>query len=674
MYECKRILNRKFILLFLFIILLNMSVFCYKQTADTTIEEIKLSNSYRKYLVSISNENINESNRPDNPKELKIFNKEFRKIKEHIQYVNSYQDNIYSIIDNANQLKEFSIFSDIHSFSYNNALKTVYDFSKLKEIHLCIADDKATEQFLNYTNSLLFALAIMIFCINQIFKERDNGMWQLIYSAKSRCYLPVIRIIFLLIASIVVYASLYFSTFICSEYIYNGWETLQFPIQNIEFFSNYTNNCNQIEYIFIVFLYNTLILAVCSMVIYTLLAAFRKKTYSVLILAGFTGIEYVLYKLIPSQSGFRFLKYVNLIRLFNINEVFAKYSNYGYGKWIFSEWIIIAAILIIVYVVCSVLSVIEVARKHPFNKNNKTHSFIVKAGEFYQHILEKETIYLQEIHKMFITCRGGIVVIILIIVSFYYTSASKIVYSDTAKERDIFYLEYGGKDYSEITQRIKQVKEKCDMAYVKLQEAVKEYENSNLSLEDMVSYTNTYNSYKQELAELAEYIQKQEYLDYIQEKYGISGYMMSDRGYEELFGKYSYLREFILFLSLIISMNIIIIENQRKEYTTKMYQLIYSLKNGRGWIEWHRVVSELIVVTSLFVMVYAIDMIMLCTYYGLPYLEAPAVSLTFMEHLSSDITIKSYMFLGVFIRFFVLITVYILTKLILKKWIYRHMI
>ena len=119
MYECKRILNRKFILLFLFIILLNMSVFCYKQTADTTIEEIKLSNSYRKYLVSISNENINESNRPDNPKELKIFNKEFRKIKEHIQYVNSYQDNIYSIIDNANQLKEFSIFSDIHSFSYN---------------------------------------------------------------------------------------------------------------------------------------------------------------------------------------------------------------------------------------------------------------------------------------------------------------------------------------------------------------------------------------------------------------------------------------------------------------------------------------------------------------------------------------------------------------------------
>lgn len=59
MYECKRILNRRFTLLFLFIILLNISVFCYKQTADTTFEEIKLSNSYRKYLVSISNENIN---------------------------------------------------------------------------------------------------------------------------------------------------------------------------------------------------------------------------------------------------------------------------------------------------------------------------------------------------------------------------------------------------------------------------------------------------------------------------------------------------------------------------------------------------------------------------------------------------------------------------------------
>lgn len=674
MYECKRILNRRFTLLFLFIILLNISVFCYKQTADTTFEEIKLSNSYRKYLVSISNENINESNRPDNPKELKIFNKEFKKIKEHIQYVNSYKDNIYSIIDNANQLKEFSIFSNVHSFSYNNALKTIYDFSKLKEIHLCIADDKATEQFLSYRDSLLFALLIMIFCISQIFKERDNGMWQLIYSTKSRFYLPIIRIFFLLIAAIVVYASLYFSTFLCSECIYNGWETLQFPIQNIEFFLNYTNVCSQIEYIFIVFLYNTLILVVCSMVIYTFLAVFRKKTYSALILVGLIGMEYVLYKLIPSQSGIRFLKYINLIRLFNINEVFAKYSNYGYGKWILSEWAIIVVILIIVYVVCSVLSVIVTVKKHPFDKNNKTLSFIVKIGEFYQHILEKETIYLQEIHKMFVTCRGGIVTIILIIVSFYYVSASKIVYSDTAKERDLFYLEYGGRDYSEISQYIEQIKEKCDTAYVKLQEAVKEYENSIISLEDMASYTNTYDSYKQELAEWNEYIQKQEYLNYIQEKYGISGYMMSDRGYEELFGKYSYLREFILFLSLVTSINIIIIENQRKEYTTKMNQLIHSLENGRGWLEWRRVVSELIVVTSLFVMVYGIDMIMLCTYYGLPYLDAPAISLTFMEHLNSDITIKSYMFLGIFFRFFVLIIVYIFTKWILKKWIYKYMI
>lgn len=197
MYECKRILNRKFTLLFLFIILLNIGGFCYRQTTETTFGEIRLSNYYRKYLVSIYNENINESNRPDNPEELKIFNKEFRKIKEHIQYVNSYQDNVYSIINNANQLKEFSIFSDIHSFSYNNTLKTIYDFSKLKEIHLCIADDKATEQFLNYTDSLLFALLIMLFCINQFFKERDNGMWQLIYSAKSRFYLPVIRLFFI---------------------------------------------------------------------------------------------------------------------------------------------------------------------------------------------------------------------------------------------------------------------------------------------------------------------------------------------------------------------------------------------------------------------------------------------------------------------------------------------
>ena len=42
---------------------------------------------------------------------------------------------------------------------------------------------------------------------------------------------------------------------------------------------------------------------------------------------------------------------------------------------------------------------------------------------------------------------------------------------------------------------------------------------------------------------------------------------MSDRGYEELFGKYSYLREFILFLSLIISVNIITDNTEHTTYT-----------------------------------------------------------------------------------------------------------
>ena len=50
---------------------------------------------------------------------------------------------------------------------------------------------------------------------------------------------------------------------------------------------------------------------------------------------------------------------------------------------------------------------------------------------------------------------------------------------------------------------------------------------------------------------MREFEQKREYLDTLKEETGIDGYMMSDRGYEEIFGKYGKAREIVLLMALL---------------------------------------------------------------------------------------------------------------------------
>lgn len=59
--------------------------------------------------------------------------------------------------------------------------------------------------------------------------------------------------------------------------------------------------------------------------------------------------------------------------------------------------------------------------------------------------------------------------------------------------------------------------------------------------------------YASRYAAVREFEQKQEYLENLKEETGIDGYMMSDRGYEEIFIKYGKARETVLLMALLVS-------------------------------------------------------------------------------------------------------------------------
>ena len=100
--------------------------------------------------------------------------------------------------------------------------------------------------------------------------------------------------------------------------------------------------------------------------------------------------------------------------------------------------------------------------------------------------------------------------------------------------------------------------------------------------------SSTVSLYAVKLGRVSEYMKKQEYLQEINEKYGVDGYMISDRGYEEIFGKYSIIRETVLFLALVAAIILIVAENIVLEYRTGMNYIINASRRGRCWIQIHR--------------------------------------------------------------------------------------
>jgi hypothetical protein len=107
-------------------------------------------------------------------------------------------------------------------------------------------------------------------------------------------------------------------------------------------------------------------------------------------------------------------------------------------------------------------------------------------------------------------------------------------FSDNSRERDRIYLEKGGADYSQISALIDERRADYMQAVEKSMEASEQYGNGEIGIDELSQINSTVSIYASRYAAVREFEQKQEYLENLKEETGIDGYMMSDRGYEEI--------------------------------------------------------------------------------------------------------------------------------------------
>ena len=175
MNEFRRLINRKVVIGFIALLIINVSLYVYQQTKGAGLKELRFETAQRQWCVDYyGNYDIEaainavdsdierilsyrkadkqgveseaavenytsvvfEKYKPLSDSEQLLFLTVLRDVESQLEYISKYPEDIRQIQTNAQQLMTFSIFSDKNSFTYNNIVKTGKDFEKVADVSL----------------------------------------------------------------------------------------------------------------------------------------------------------------------------------------------------------------------------------------------------------------------------------------------------------------------------------------------------------------------------------------------------------------------------------------------------------------------------------------------------------------------------------------------------------
>lgn len=595
------------------------------------------------------------------------------KLNQQIKYNSTYSADILHIIDKAERMKSNKLFSDKSGFSYNNIVKTQKDYEKCKDIVLNTEDATFIEIIMDYSIVWVLALVVILYIINQLHTERDNGVWWISYAAKyGRARLAIIRTGIVALVSVVVCMCLYGVTVMIALVGFDGIKALSSPIQNLSTYKLSTIKCNMIEFILLNFLWSYIAVLAIVMVIYTFMSVFRNRKNVILITVALGIIEYLLYENIEPYSKFGVLRNFNIVRLFSMSDICTVYYNVGFSTCVVSRTSVLIGILVAVILVCALIVVASGEILKPQNRFIHLGKVADRIERMHQFILSRCPYAVKEIHKCVFTSKGKWAIIAVLLGAIYFSNYDLKSFSDMENYNDNIYLKYGGEDYSEISALIGEKRTEYKAAHTKLMKLKAGYEAGEVGVVTYLGYAEYCNSLANSTAGMVEVENKINYLNKLKEQYNIEGYLMSDRGYEQMFGKTSIVRTIFINMAILLCVTILAYCNVKNEYKSNMVELIASSEMGKKKLYTRKMIIGGLIAVVTGAVAYGIEYAIMIKHYGIPYVNAPVQSLTFMEECPFDFSIMQYMIILITAKLLVIYLVSVVLYMFFRMYIERR--
>ncbi|MGN0316535.1 MAG: hypothetical protein ACI4E1_01220 [Lachnospira sp.] len=572
-------------------------------------------------------------------------------LKKQQQYATDYNAYVNNVISNAKGMSEVSIFSKEGSVSAENIDSIANAYERIKDIEMTNEDNRGVRYYLDYSYGIIIVTLLMVYLIYLMFEDRTNGMWQLTYSSSGgRSWLTLSRMITLAVLSFASIVFLEFPRLIYASIKYGEIKCLYTFIQNIEGYGNFTYPLSKMQYILLLTFIQWLIVVCISFLVFTLFSVFRNRNFSLIIISGIGIAEYLLYINTSSTTIISILRHINICKLFDVNIILKRFYNVNINNLVFTDINLIMWILIVFIIVEIIVSIFSNIFMKPYGNDSFVQKKMQEINKAYQRVFSSYPIILKEFHKAVVSNRGLVIIVATIMAAMYFNTNGVVKYSDTVIAKEKIYEQYGGADYREISRIIDEMNVKCEAAKASLKEMEISYRAGNSSYEEYATCLGTFIYYTGQMSAYNEFEEKLDYLSQIKEQKGIDGWMVSERGYGNLFGENATTREYLLVLIITLATTLITFEYLTIDQKSGTLKIIRSSKNGKTRYSVMQIIICILLAILIYIIVYGIDYYYVCNTYIIKFGDAPVQSLRFMEKMNLRISIKEWVAIRNIIR------------------------
>lgn len=645
MNELGRLLNRRMIIMMVAAACICVAAIFARDSSDCGIDNYNVKVREYTWLTNgHTDDEIQQHADELSQDDKRIFKRLAKEYSEKTAYIDGYTKSVRAVITSAGNMKKFSIFGTTDSMA--NINKTENDYKRIENVDVSILNSRAVEQFLKNDISIYIVLALMIYVIYNIYEYRDNGMWQITYTAvNGRMGMAAKSVIGAGVITLLASLVMQLCGLVFMLCVYGGWNVLTAPVQCLTGYNNFTLPVNVMAYLLIRYMVISVIVITLSLVVSLVFSLCRKRIGSIVLVGIIAGAEAFAYQNISMQSSLRIFRKINIINVMDVSSMLKKYDN----VMIAGASVSVTNVLCVVCVIISVVSAVCLILLGKLIRPGRTAGFIgkliEKIGHGVQRILAGFPHFWKETYKFLITARGWIVICVVIFMTIFICNNQKITYSEDEKQRDEYYQQYGGRDYSGFTSLIEQRQKDVQEAQAKLDAARQQYERGELSEDDVSRYVYNLMDAARLLENMNEYQQQIDYVSQVKEQYGIDAYVMSQRGYDQILGSKGATRRLLIYIVLGFGVVLIAETENSVEYRNGMNKLIGSSKRGRRWGRNVKASAVCILAGVIAFLLYIIEMLIMYKAYGMPYMNAPLISLTCMNTVKifRGITISQYM-------------------------------
>lgn len=660
MGEIKRLINRKAI--YIIIISLILCVLCYilkSAGTDGVSEYLADNNIYNVAINSLSQkdnqtadkyiENLKENGKKNISDELT----------DYMNYINGYGEFIENTLLNAEKSQQFSIFNKANDYTMRNINKIYKDYIKLREVKPQIVNQRA---FISYGNNIalisMFVIFIILYMLFNMQKEYDNREILFSYSApKGRFALAVRRNIIITITAIILTIAFNLVIYILSNILY-GYVDYTAPVQSVSSYSKCSMNISIITELFLNMLETGIGLALIAMLTNLVFNIMYNKYISICFLGGLFFIEWRAALLVQNNSVNRILANINLYRIIDYSTYHKNYQNINILNYPISSHVLIFTITLVLFVAFFLLSALTYAKRYPYRKQlfaKVKNNIEIMTGKVF---CKLGFVYF-ELYKLLIRGKKLFIIIAFILAEIILIYGTRVDFPARQRQMDRIYEEYGGDDWERFNGYVQNYENEISQAEAYIEDikgASADDENAHNIFMEAESLNSDLNEKRKILSEYKYITERKER---IEADKGLVIYAMSDRGYDEIYGSNSYIREAGIIIMLIVITVIISSGYYIEEEQSGVDRLIKCSRSGITKVYNMKLCILSAVITGVSALFIFMDIFFMAKLYGFKYINAPLVTITFMESragiISANMKIWQYIILDIITKLSVII-------------------